>query len=298
MSVHRRRRDWLPATLAVVAIGVLAASQLSSSGGNPEPSVAPPSAAPGEDSTAAPATPLATPQPTSIAESDPSWTLDLIGQLECDGPPANIGGEVGQVFEEGVSPESPEAAMDVFVATSMYTSLPAKGYERTDLEPQWARYVHRADGKIKAVVILGDAGEYLDPGTWSVVGLRACDASEFAPGSGFTGATVTVWLDAEGNRMPTTRIHEIRGPGHCGWESTTWLRLDGPRYIRDPDSVLEVATVLPFDPDVALPDDARSTGYHEGERTIWRNDDPDAIYVVIADRVERWPRATDELGCM
>jgi hypothetical protein len=251
-----------------------------------------------------PATPLPatpspeTPEPTGIAESEPSWALDLIGQLECDGPPATIGGEVGEIFDERVSPESPEAAMDAFVATSMYTGLPATGSQQADLEPHWARYMHRSDGKIKAVVVVGDAGEYLDPGTWSVVGLRACDASEFVPGSGFTGATIAVWLDGEGNRVPTTSIHETAGPEHCRWEATTWLRLDGSRYIRDPDGVLEWATMEPFDPDVDLPGDAISTRYHEGGSTIWLDSDHDAIYVVLSDRVDRWPRAIGELGCM
>jgi hypothetical protein len=53
-----------------------------------------------------------------------------------------------------------------------------------------------------------------------------------------------------------------------------------------------------FDPDVTLPKAARLTGYPEGGRSIWGDGDPDAIYVVMADRVERWPRALDPfMGC-
>lgn len=284
--------------MAVFVVAVIATGPRFSSSGA-DPSATSGAIASMAAASPTPATPEpVTPAPSTTPASEPNWTIDLLGQLQCDGPPASIGGEVGQVYGEGLSPESPEAAMDVFVANSMFTSLPAYGYQRTDLEGHWARFVHRVDGNTKAVVVLRDAGPEIDPGIWSVVGLRACDPAEFAPGSGLTGALLTVWLDADGARVPTTTVHETQGPGHCGWESTTWLRLDGALYLRDPTGVLEQAAVGQFDPDVTLPTDARSTGYHEEGRTIWRDGDPDAIYVVIADRVERWPRALDPfMGC-
>jgi len=294
-----RRRDWLPAAVAVVVIAVLATGRFSSSSGSPDPSAAPTSTAPAMDPSSTTATPFpATPSPTAVTESDPSWTLDLIGQLECDGPPASIGGEVGEVYPEAQSRKSPEAAMDEFVANALYASLPVRGYERTNREDHWARFTYRVSGSTKAIVVVGDVGPEIDPGVWSVVGLKACDPAEFAPDSGFTGGLLTVWLDAEGNRVPTTIIHEIKGPGHCDWESTIWLSVDGEVFLRDPNDVLTGATIDSFDPDVVLPPEAESTGYHEGGRTIWRDDDPDAIYVVLSDRVERWPRTIDALGCM
>ena len=295
-----RRRGWLLAAVVIFVLAVIATGpRFSSSGAGADPSVTSGAIISAAAASPAPATPApVTPSPSPTPASEPKWTMDLLGQLECDGPPATIGGEVGEVHE-GLSPESPEAAMDVFVANSVFTSFPVRGYQRTDLEGHWARFVHRVDGKVKAVVVLRDAGPEIDSGVWSVVSLRACDPAEFAPDSGLTGATLTIWLDGEGERVPTTIVHETQGPGHCGWESTTWLRLDRALYLRDPTGVLEESTVGHFDPVVTLPKEARSTGYHEGGRMIWRDSDPDAIYVVMADRVERWPRALDPfMGCV
>ena len=295
-----RRRGWLLAAAATFIVEVFAMGpRFWSSGAIADPSVTSDPMTSAAAASTAPATPApVTPSPSTTPASEPSWTSNLLGQLECDGPPASIGGEVGEVYAEGFSPESPEVAMEAFLAITEFTSLPVRGYQRTDVEGHWARFVHRVDGTIKAVVVLRDAGPVVDPGVWSVAGLRACDPAEFAPDSGSTGALLTVWLDAEGARVPTTIVHETQGPGHCGWESTIWLRLDGALFLRDSKGVLEQAVVGDFDPDVTLPTDARSTGYHEGGRTIWRDGDPDAIYVVMVDRVERWPRALDpSMGC-
>ncbi len=198
---------------------------------------------------------------------------------------------------EGLSAASPEAALGVFVTSTMYTSLPLRGYEQTHQAGHWAQFVHAVGGRTKAVVVLRDAGPAIDPGIWSLAALRACDPAEFAPGSGFTGALLAVWLDADGNRVPTTTILEMQGPRHCDWQSATFLTVDGVTYLRDPQGVLAGEVVVPFESDVKLPATARSTGYREGGRTIWRNGDPRSIYVVRADRTERWPQAADQIGC-
>ena len=39
-----------------------------------------------------------------------------------------------------------------------------RGYERTQLEAHWARFEHRVDGRIKAILILTDSGPDKDPG--------------------------------------------------------------------------------------------------------------------------------------
>ena len=100
--------------------------------------------------------------------------------------------------------------------------------------------------------------------------------------------------------MTTTLLSEIVGPGHCGWDSTIWLRLDGSLFIRDPRGVLRAETAGRYEPRASLPKTARSTGYHDAGRTIWRvPTDPDSIYMVTAGGVERWPRAVDPfMGCM
>ncbi len=294
----RGRGRWLLA-LAVLAVAlIVTGSRFTSTGGSAQSSATSGAIAETTPSPVLETPAPLTPPPSTGSAPDPTWTIDLLDQLECAGPPATIGGEVGEIPGEGLSPVSPGAAIDVFVDNALYASLPIEGYERTDMDGHWARFAHRVNGKTKAVVVLRDAGPEIDPGVWSVVALRACDPAEFAPGSGFTGGLLAVWQDAEGERVPTTVVHESQGPEHCGWGSTIWLRVEGALYLRDPNGVLTEAVVGSFDPDVPLPTDARSTGYHEGGRTIWRDEDPAAIYVVMADRAERWPRALDPfLGC-
>jgi hypothetical protein len=108
----------------------------------------------------------------------------------------------------------------------------------------------------------------------------------------------TGWLDANGAPLAPVVIEEIQGPEHCGWESTTWLRLRGALYIRDPQGLLTASTIGRFEPDAVLPTDARSTGFHQDGRTIWQTGDPSVIYVVTSNQVERWPRAVDPtMGC-
>lgn len=307
LRAPERRGQWLLAVVAVFVVTLIATGPRFWSPAGGDPNVTSVVIATLETASLIPATlpptPLtATPSPSTTASttpnSDPTWTLDLLGQLDCDGPPANIGAEVGGLYREGLSPESPEAALDVFVTGTMYTGFPVKGYAQTHLDRHWAQFAHLVDGRTKAVVVLRDAGPEIDPGIWSLVALRACDPAEFASGSGFTGGLLAVWLDADGARVPTTTILETQGPAHCDWQSTTWLSLDSSLYLRDPKGVLEHDVVVPFGSDVKLPGDARSTGYHQGSRTIWRNGDLGSIYVVSADRTELWPRPMDELGCM
>jgi hypothetical protein len=293
------RRGWLVTVVAVVIVVAVFATLSRSPSMTGSVSVSATAEAVASTVTATPA--VATPSAPSARQTiapAPAWAANLVGQLDCDGIPAPIGGEVGEVYPEGGSADSPEAAVEAFVAIALYAGLPVNGWERTHEEDHWARFAHRSAGETKALLVFRDEGPDITSGIWSIAALVACDAAEFAPGSGFTGGLLAVWLDAAGKRVPTTIIHEIAGPGHCDWETTIWLHIEGDLFLRDPDGVLAGATVGTFDPDVALPPDAESTGYHEGDRTIWRDGDPDAIYVVLPDRVERWPRAIEELGCM
>ena len=240
----------------------------------------------------------ASPTPTSTSQAGPSWATGLLGQLQCDGVPASIGGEVGEISGDILSPISAEAALAAFTSTTSYTAFPLRGYEPTQLDRDWAQFSYMSAGKTKALVVVRRGGPLVDTDAWTLAGLRACDPAEFAPGSGFTGALLAVWLDANEARVPTTTLSETHGASHCDWESVTWLRLDGVSYLRDPLDRLEFELIVPFEPDATLPDGARSTGYHEGGRTIWQADDPSVIYVVTEDGVERWPQPADQIGCM
>jgi hypothetical protein len=105
------------------------------------------------------------------------------------------------------------------------------------------------------------------------------------------------WFDAAGAIVPPSTLFESIAPAHCGWESATMLRVYDRLFIRDPEGVLADHELETYDPDIALPADARSTEYHEGDRRIWRGSDPNAIYVVYPDHVERWPAEEPGFGC-
>jgi hypothetical protein len=105
------------------------------------------------------------------------------------------------------------------------------------------------------------------------------------------------WFDASGAIVPPSTLLERQGPGHCGWETTTWLGLKGIAFIRDPAGILQSQTFGAYEPDATLPPHAASTGYTVGGRTIWQGSDPEAIYVVSADQVERWPALVPGTGC-
>jgi hypothetical protein len=49
---------------------------------------------------------------------------------------------------------------------------------------------------------------------------------------------------------------------------------------------------------IALPPDARATGYRKGELELWLSaSEPDAAYLRVDDDVERWPRANPVVAC-
>ena len=61
------------------------------------------------------------------------------------------------------------------------------------------------------------------------------------------------------------------------------------RYVRDPGGEVTEGGLRP---DVAMPEDAVSTGITNGRATIWTSDSTGrkAIFVTVDGRVERWPR--------
>jgi len=242
-------------------------------------------------------TPTATVAPPSITpEPAPSWVADLAGQLACEGPVPSLGGEYPSLGSPETFGDSPDAAISEFLGPSNpYASLPATGFVQLNAEPHWASYQYAVDGHAKAIILLSDTTDF-GPG-WAVVALRACDASEFDPATPLT-FPVTIWSDASGNRASTETISSIPGPGHCGWESSTWLRVSGELYFRDPKRVMAEWTITRFDARATLPKSAGDTGYKTGKWSLWLVPGGDA-YLVSPGIIERWPRSTDPtIGCM
>ncbi len=132
----------------------------------------------------------------------------------------------------------------------------------------------------------------------TLVGLAALAAAA-------CNAAAPIWVDADGDPVPATRMIEAPGPEHCGWETATFLILDGSRYLRDPEfrvqprgreqlsgtSRLAGSRDL-FEADATLPPDAEDSGLRDGGRALWTSpsEQGQAIYIVSADSIERWPR--------
>jgi hypothetical protein len=139
-------------------------------------------------------------------------------------------------------------------------------------------------------------------GTLSTPGASASPSASAAPnasGGAFEtpGPYGRTWFDASGAIVPPSTLLETEGGGDCTWESTTILHLKDSAFVRDPPGLLRAHTLGSYEPAATLPADAVSTGYTLGGRTIWQGSDPNAIYVVSADHVERWPAISPEFGC-
>jgi len=229
------------------------------------------------------------------ASGTPAWVPDLAGQLECDGAVANIGGEVPDAFGGDAPGDSPAAALASFLGpNNPFASLPAAGYTQIHLDQNWASYAHIFEGRSRAIIVLSDATEFRTG--WLVVGLRACDASEFDPSVPLT-FSVTIWTDAAGNRVSTETIRSAPGPGHCGWDSAIWLIVDGNLYFGDPEGVMREWTTTTFEPNAQLPATASDSGYRTGAWALWLDPGGDA-YMVSEGQIERWPRSVDPyIGC-
>lgn len=238
------------------------------------------------------------PVPTP-ANARPPWVADLEGQLDCDGPMNQIGEEVPADVGPGDPVPTPGGALGNLLRLGLYAWLPASGFEAPLVEGHWAQHRYLVDAKVKAIAIsTNEYPEMPDPPGWDIVGLRACDASEFDPDDGLSDGT-TIWLDATGDRVPTDRIFSRAGPGHCGWEGVTFLQIGDELYLRDPEGLLAGQTALPFKAVDALPAEAVDTDLHTATLRLFRVADPRVIYARYEDgTVERWGRALDQIGCM
>lgn len=251
-----------------------------------------------------PASSTAVPTPTEAAVASPTvapapwWVGDLAGQLDCDGPIAAVGDEVAVNAAPMEPAPTPDDALETLLSAGDYAWLPAGGFEAAQTEGPWALHRYVVSGRLKAVAV--STNRYLgipDDVGWEVVGLRACDPSEFDPADGLTDET-TLWLDADGRRVPATRVFSRLGPAHCGWEDVTFLHYEEKLYLRDVDGVLADQTAGSFRTVDTLPADAVDTGLHTSEWQLSTVPDERFIYLRTADdAIERWARANDEIGC-
>jgi hypothetical protein len=262
------------------------------------PSSAPPTRSPAA-SPSAPAAASTEPTPAGpTIQPPPVWARQLADHLDCDGMPSTLGSDTVAAPEPMDVGDTPAQALENYLID--YTSLPISGYAPPLVDGHWALHRYLVDGRPKVHAVSTNQFPGIPSETrWQVVGMRACDPSEFAQADLGPDAT-TIWRDADDHPVRSDVISSHPGSGHCGWEGTVFLSL-GPEdtlYLRDPEGVLANQTLLRFRPDGPLPDDAVDTGYHTDEWHLFTIPSGRAVFMRTPDgRVERWPRATEQIGC-
>ena len=115
----------------------------------------------------------------------------------------------------------------------------------------------------------------------------------------------------DGRSVKPEEFGTIAGPGHCGWQSATFLSIGWPvgtlstsaaqarQYIRDPNGVVRSILRDRLDLNARVPSDARPTGYTYDSIQVYLSptDQDEAIYVVGPFGSERWPRSDPMTLC-
>jgi hypothetical protein len=117
------------------------------------------------------------------------------------------------------------------------------------------------------------------------------------------------WTNADGCPVRLDIVMTRRGTDACGGPNVADILMGWPLgsshshrpyriFLRDPHEVFGNPHVSgAFDDDAERPADAVDTGYRQNGAELWmRPNDDGFVYLVFADRVEQWPRATPP-GC-
>ena len=258
----------------------------------------PPVLAPSPSTTASPQTSLPSASPSPTLQPRPVWAKDLAEHLRCDGPISSIGMDVPASPGPLDPADTPDEALDNIL--NDYRSLPDSGYTSALIDGHWALHRYLVDARAKVHIVSTNQFPDVPVETrWQVVGLRACDPSEFGRSELGEGGP-TIWRDASGDPVRTDIIFSSVGPAHCDWQRTVLLTLgaEHTQYIRDPYHDLADQTVMSFDADAPLPDDAVDTGLRNDEWHLFTIPSGRAVYMRTgAGTYERWPRTRDAIGC-
>ncbi len=270
-SVHRLTGLATLATLAVVAAVLLAACV-------PSPS--------------------ASDAPTP-AESQP-LAEGALGMLDCDGQPSTMGGRSEDGAFGGMPADDPDVALRSWLSSEFPLTAPKAGYRELGAIGDRHFYVYENENRVKVVLVFSPQDLPGRATGFLIEEVRACRLAEWGGGVDL-GPTTTVWTHEASGEILT----DIVGWAHCQHQTARFLhieRADGTldaQYVRDPSGVVADRGLLDtYANDVDLPEDATYTGYRTAAGDeLWFTPANRAAYVVTTDRVERWPRAADAIGC-
>jgi hypothetical protein len=186
----------------------------------------------------------------------------------------------------------PDGALDQFLGMDLF-SLPDDGYVAVGRDTDRLLHTYSVDGTPKVAVIVANSAD--SNRAWTVETYATCDPAEYDPSTD-DELPVDIWLDSEGNRVPTSTVTSYEAQ-HCGWESVTFLTINDRQYLGDPDGVL--SDVVWFDGNATLPADATDTGFQHEGRHLWISADQAVAYLVDGNHVEAWPTPTTghPIGC-
>lgn len=193
---------------------------------------------------------------------------------------------------------NPDAAIAALTESDLVPS-PGDGLVAVAQDQGRIAYTYEVNGRARFAAIVADQEEVPLDATdrWAVEVFASCDPAEFDP-SADARSGYKIWLDANGDRVPTYVLAESTGPEHCGWESVTFLGVEGASFVADPEGVLnETHTAADFDDDAELPADAVDTGYSRDTKHLWLAADGRFAFVVDGDTVQAWPALTQQAGC-
>jgi hypothetical protein len=217
--------------------------------------------------------------------------------LECTGEIANGG---GADYDSGLATVagSAESALETWLRDD-WIDLPAEGYrvEREDGDRVLLSW--DVDERTVVAVIAHDAITDWEGATgWGVESWATCDVSELPAEQ--DGPT-QVWTDAEGARVPTSRVVSYPGPEHCDWQDITFLSLGEGRSARqflggDAGDLADLLATT-HAVGVELPRDATDTGFRRDGRELWVASDAAYLREPGSPTGERWPEARREIAC-
>jgi hypothetical protein len=134
---------------------------------------------------------------------------------------------------------------------------------------------------------------------WGVYSYAYCDPAFWPPGMSDT-AGYQVWVNADGDRVPTSLIYSFPGPEHCDWQESTFLFLgnegrDGI-FLGHPGPDFADYLQTTYAAHAERPGEARDTGYARDGRELWVT--AEAAYLVGPDGdAERWPAEKKHIQC-
>ena len=230
--------------------------------------------------------PTPTPAPSLTPRPTPEpvpFPIDVRLVLDCEVGVSTVG-PTGPM-DVGEEAATADAALRAFLrfVTNAFLVFPANGFVDREGTSGARLFVYVVDGRVRAAVAAttSDGGP---TGPWTIRSVGSCDPAEWDPATP-TGADVTVWNDADGNRVSTAIIFER---DDCYGASV--LRLNGQLFLRDPNGGVDPAQLeTTYEGDVRLPSGAVRQPYSQDGRRLFTRADGKAIYVSTTTGFERWP---------